>query len=347
MVRATNPNIWGFAPAGGTLVPDFINSRDDIRNLFNGIDYSNSGTGFGPDSFSRKRFDFILADLDHIFNDDLSVKFSVAYEDLFDTQLSSGWSANQINFSSGYGVTVRFPTLRSINTFYQNENNANRVTPFEAVLVDLTNANYAHLALENIEKNGLEVIRNDMKSAMNAWATTDWTGSFSQLKAEVISNVDQDVNGEASNDEIVDYWVDSYLDLSDADTELEKLYELAKFGGRVQNFLKESHSNYNQNNGYSYLWGWGGMGDPIYNVLTGTQLGAPDNNASTQIFELDRYINVPRYREQMRNWELADEVFDDNNYLSIEKNIPAMKHYLVTWALEIPLQYPKREMNFL
>ena len=75
LYEATNPNIWGFAPAGGTLVPDFINSRDDIRNLFNGIDYSNSGTGFGPDSFSRKRFDFILADLADDFLADRSFFF--------------------------------------------------------------------------------------------------------------------------------------------------------------------------------------------------------------------------------------------------------------------------------
>ncbi|MFL2825732.1 MAG: TonB-dependent receptor plug domain-containing protein [Coraliomargaritaceae bacterium] len=319
MVRATNPNIWGFSPAGGTLVPDFIDSREDIRNLFKGIDYSNSGTGFGPDSYSKKRFDYILADFDHTFNDNLSMKVSFAYEDLIDKQLSSGWSANQINFSSGYGVTVRFPTLRSINAFYADDSNSGLRTPFEAVLVDLTNANYAHLALENIENNGLEAVRDDMKTAMNTWATTEWSGSFSSLTTEAIANVDSNEDGVATNDEIVDYWVDNYLDLSEADTELEKLYELAKFGGRVQNFLKESHSNYNQNNGYSYLWGFSGMGDPIYNALTDSNLGAPQNNASTQIFELDRYVNVPQYREQIRDWDQADSTFNANNYLSIEQ----------------------------
>jgi hypothetical protein len=319
MVRATNPNIWGFSPAGGTLVPDFIDSREDIRNLFRGIDYSNTGTGFGPDSYSKKRFDYILADFDHSFTDNLSMKVSVAYEDLFDKQLSSGWSANQINFSSGYGVTVRFPTLRSINTFYEDENNQNQVSPFESVLVDLTNANYAHLALENIDNNGLEAVRSDMKAAMNTWATTEWSGSFSSLTSEAITNVDQDDDGVASNDEMVDYWVDNYLDLSEADTELEKLYELAKFSGRVQNFLKESHSNYNQSNGYSYLWGFSGMGDPIYDALTGSDLGAPQSNASTQIFELDRYVNVPKYREQIRDWDLADSTFNDDNYESIDQ----------------------------
>ena len=191
MVRATSPNIWGFTPSGGSLVPDFIRSREDIRNLFRGIDYSNSGTGFGPDSFSRKRFDFVLADLDHVINDELSVKVSLAYEDLFDTQLSSGWSANQINFSSGYNITVRIPTLRSLNEYYSDENNSKIVSPYEAVLVDLTNANYAHLILENIENNGLESVREDLKLAMDDWASNEWNGSFSSLTAEAISKVDR------------------------------------------------------------------------------------------------------------------------------------------------------------
>ena len=96
-------------------MPDYIDDRDDIRNLFRGIDYSNSGTGFGPDSYSKKSFDFALVDLEHSFSDNFSVKVALAFEDLEDQQLSSGWSANQLNFSSGYGITVRFPTLRSLN----------------------------------------------------------------------------------------------------------------------------------------------------------------------------------------------------------------------------------------
>ena len=45
------------------------------------------------------------------------MKVSFAFEDLMDDQLSAGWSANQLNFSSGYGITVRYPTLRSINAY--------------------------------------------------------------------------------------------------------------------------------------------------------------------------------------------------------------------------------------
>ena len=51
------------------------------------------------------------------------MKVSFAFEDLIDNQLSAGWSANQLNYSSGYGITVRFPTLRSINAYYADPNN--------------------------------------------------------------------------------------------------------------------------------------------------------------------------------------------------------------------------------
>ena len=323
MVRSVNPNIWEFTPSGGTLVPDFIENRQDIRNLFRGIDFSNSGTGFGPDSYSKKKFDFILADIDHSFNDDLSVKVSLAYEDLYDKQLSSGWSANNINFSSGYGITVRFPTLRSINAFYADESNNGLTTPFEAVLVDLTNANYAHLALDNIDNLGLENVKEEMRTAMREWDSTwfDRNGdkaSFS-FSEEAEKKIDPYGSG-ITTDKIVDYWVENFLDLSEADTQLEKLYEIAKFSGRVQNFLAQSHSNYYQNNGYSYLWGnSGGLGDPIYNSLTGSDLGKPSGSASTQIFELDRYINVQKYREQLRNWDSAGEKFQENKYVSIDE----------------------------
>ena len=124
MVRANNPNIWGISPAGGTLVPDYISSRQDIRDLFRGIDYSNSGTGFGPDSSSKKSFDFALMEFSHVFSDNFEMNVSLSFEDLQDKQLSSGWSANQLNFSSGYGITVRFPTLRSLNEFHTDPDNA-------------------------------------------------------------------------------------------------------------------------------------------------------------------------------------------------------------------------------
>ena len=69
---------------------------------------------------------------------------------------------------------------------------------------------------------------------------------------------------------MVDYFVDEFLDISAADTQHEKYYELGKFGGRVQNFLKNTHPNYGSD--YGYLWGNvpsgsnQSLGDILYNV---------------------------------------------------------------------------------
>ena len=37
----------------------------------------------------------------HVFSDNFEMNVSLSFEDLQDKQLSSGWSANQLNFSSG------------------------------------------------------------------------------------------------------------------------------------------------------------------------------------------------------------------------------------------------------
>lgn len=319
-VRANSPNIWGFSPNGGGLVPDFIDDRDDIRQIFNGIDYSNSGTGFGPDAYSKKSFDYVLADIEHSFSDNFSMKASFAFEDLVDDQLSSGWSANQINFSSGYGITVRYPTLRSINNYNNDSNNNGITTPFEAVLVDLTNSNYAHLVLDNITNTGIENIRSNLQSAF-----TTWTGNLNQLAPHNDENgipVFSDIDGNGLEDDMIDYFVDEFLDLSEANNTLEQYYELSKFGGRVKNFLRRSHATYGSD--YDYAWGntpsGGGrsLGDILYDVLTGstTELGAPRNTAALQIYNLDRYIDVPTYRTELQNFSNSN-LLDDNNYLDL------------------------------
>ena len=319
-VRANFPNTWGFSPGGGSLVPDFIDSREDIRKLFKGINSTNTGTGFGPDAYSRKKFDYVLADIDHIFNDGLSIKTAVAFEDLIDDQLSSGWSANQINFSSGYGITVRYPTLRSINNYYNEVTNINNndKSPFEAVLVDLTNANYAHLILDNLEEKTMDEIRGGLKDAIDAWS-----GNLNQLSPHQDAFVD--INSNGLEDEMVDYFVDEFLfrPLSKADTTLEKYYEIAKFGGRVKDFLRRSHAQYGKN--YDYAWGRapdsGGrsLGDLFYDVLTGSEddLGAPENDAVMQIYNLDRYVDVSTYQRELSNFS-KDELLLDSNYREID-----------------------------
>ena len=97
--------------------------------------------------------------MDHEFSDKLSVNVKVGFEDLNSQTITSGWSANQLKFSSGYGKTVRFPNLRSLNKYNSNPFNNGIQSPYEAVLVDLTNANFAHKIVDTIESKGIESIR--------------------------------------------------------------------------------------------------------------------------------------------------------------------------------------------
>ena len=320
-VRANNPNIWGITPSGGILVPDFIDNREDIRNLFKGIDYSNTGTGFGPDSYSRKNFDYLLTDIEHSFSDDLSMKVSFAFEDLMDDQLSAGWSANQLNFSSGYGITVRYPTLRSINAYNSDPESNGIKSPFEAVLVDLTNANYAHELLDTMSADDFDAqdLKDDLLVAFNEWYNLFDSNPLNNLAPHNGDDgqpvfIDQDNNG--LNDDMIDYFVDEFLDLSDAGTTLEKYYELAKFSGRVMDFLNRSHGNYGES--YSYRWGNSApnngrsLKDHLFDVLRGEEgVGGPQNQASKQIFDLDRYIDVPTYRSQLNNFSNSSELNAD------------------------------------
>lgn len=322
MTRADNPNIWGINPAGGPLVPDYIDNREDIRNLFRGIDYRNSGTGFGPDSYSIRKFDFILAEMDHEFSDKLSVNVKVGFEDLNSQTITSGWSANQLKFSSGYGKTVRFPNLRSLNNYNQNTINSGIQSPYEAVLVDLTNANYAHEIIDTIESKGIESIRSEFHSAING-VTADpanniekqdprWGGSVNLV---AFNEADNDLNGSVSTTEMVDYFVDSFLKPYTADgvnlSNLEKWYEVAKFGGRVRNFLDQSHANYESS--YSYLWGnrangKESLGEIFYDILTDGKQSTPSGKAVSEIYNLDRYVDVRKYREQLQNYDSPDDL---------------------------------------
>ena len=334
MTRSDNPNIWGINPAGGPLVPDYIDNREDIRNLFRGIDYRNSGTGFGPDSYSIRKFDFILAEMDHEFSDKLSVNVKVGFEDLDSKTITSGWSANQLKFSSGYGRTVRFPNLRSLNNYKENPINNGIQSPYEAVLVDLTNANFAHEIVNTIEAKGIESIRSDFHAAING-VTADpandidkqdprWGGSVNLV---AFNNADADDNGSVTTTEMVDYFVDSFLKPYTTNGEnlsnLEKWYEVAKFGGRVRNFLDQSHSNYESS--YSYLWGnrangKESLGEIFYDILTDGEQSVPNGKAVSEIYNLDRYVDVRKYREQLQNYDTPQDFIGRSSRLNSGNN---------------------------
>ena len=141
--RTNNPKLWDTSTGGGALVPNFISSRSDIRDMFRGIDNHNSGTGFGPDSHSNREFTYVIGELSHSFSDTLEFKLSLGNEDLHTESLSSGWGANQLKFSSGWGNNVKFPNLDTLVN-YENDPYLSSVSnPFNATFDDLLNANYA------------------------------------------------------------------------------------------------------------------------------------------------------------------------------------------------------------
>ena len=135
-----------------------------------------------------------------------------------------------------------------------------------------------------------------------------------KLSGKRNSFADSNGDGSITNDEMIDYFVDDFLDISGADTNLEKLYELGKFGGRVQDFLKNSHPNYGSD--YGYLWGnipsAGGqsLGDILYDVLTNGAQSAPTGKAVSELYNLDRYIDVSTYRTQLQNYDNPQDFLD-------------------------------------
>ena len=151
--RSNQPKLYNLPKSGGILVPDFIATRNDIKKMFRGIDYRNTGTGQGPSSYSNKSFDYIIADIEHSFSDNLNAKLSVAFEDLWDKQLSAGYGSNQLKFSSGYGTSTKVPNYRSLYDFSEKDVNKEIISPFTASLIDLTNANHADIILNVIDQN--------------------------------------------------------------------------------------------------------------------------------------------------------------------------------------------------
>ena len=145
--RTYNPKLWD-EPVGGILIPDFITSREDIKDMFNGIDNHNSGTGFGPDSHSDREFTYVIGELSHAISDELELKLSLGNEDLYTETLQSGWGANQIKFSSGWGNNIKIPSLETMMAYDSDPYLSQFRNPFEDTFNDLMNANYADKLLE-------------------------------------------------------------------------------------------------------------------------------------------------------------------------------------------------------
>ena len=153
------------------------------------------------------------------------------------------------------------------------------------------------------------------------------TGNLNQLEPHLDKDTNLPVFTDSDGDNILEddmlnYFIDEFLEKPlKEDTTLEKYYEIAKFTGRVKNFLSKSHFVVWKN--YDYTWGQtpknGGrpLGDIIYDILTNSSvnLGAPENTAANQIYNLDRYIDVAKYREELI--EFSERI----NFLKIFKHL--------------------------
>ena len=193
----------------------------------------------------------------------------------------------------------------------------------EEFLDNLYAANYADEILDVLSANdfSLQALKDDLLVAFNEWYNLFDSNPLNNLAPHNGDDdqpvfIDQDNNG--LNDDMIDYFVDEFLDLSGTETTLEKYYELAKFSGRVMDFLGRSHGTYGES--YSYRWGNSApnngrsLKDHLFDVLRGKEgVGGPQNQASKQIFDLDRYIDVSTYRSELNNFSNSSELNADTS----------------------------------
>lgn len=293
--RATNPKIWN-ETRGGPLVPDFIRSREDIRNMFAGIDNENSGTGFGPDSYSDREFDYYIAEFSHTFANDVDMKIALASEDLNTESLSSGWGANQIKHSTRYGSTVGFPNLASLEAHEANPNFAGSYNPYRATFEDLLNANYADQGSAYFSTVGFDDEVND-------------TG-FKQSLSTVIANEGRFSGIVDRSDEIAQIYRDQF----EADGVLDAngfsqvdAYEFSKSFARgsrsVESLLKTIPRPSEPDKDLGYLWNWRNedntqgitLADAIYGIFNDGNM-APTSTAMREIALQDQYIDISAFK---------------------------------------------------
>jgi outer membrane receptor protein involved in Fe transport len=317
--RATNPKIWN-ASRGGPLVPDFITSRDDLRDIFAGIDNENSGTGFGPDSYAKRDFEYYIAELSHVFANDVDMKISVGSENLNSNSLSSGWGANQLKHSTRYGSTVGFPNLVSMQGV-EDDN------PYEATYDDLLNANYAAESASYFQTNGFDgnAGSEGFESALsNAIANEGRFSGLTTYTGEII----QKYEDQFAADGVLD--TNGLLQVSD--------YELAKSVARgsreVEALLKTIPRPSDPELDLGYLWNWRNadntqgttLADAVYGVFD-SGVTAPTSTAIREIALMDQYVDIAAFKDYVANTPPTSGDFSNGAEELIYK---AIQHRMVT-----------------
>ena len=293
--RAENPKIWNASP-GGPLVPDFIRNRADIRNMFAGIDNENSGTGFGPDSFSDRNFEYYIAELSHTFSNDVDMKIAVASENLNSKSLSSGWGANQIKHSTRYGSTVGFPNKASLEAHESDPYFIGSYNPYRATYDDLINANYANATNLFFQSNGL-----NGDSENDGFATSLGNAILNDSRFDGLVSYSNQISQIYADQFAEDGVLDSngFSQVSD--------YDLAKSFARgsrsVESLLKTIPRSSDPDLNLGYLWNWRNgdnsqgttLADAIYGIFNGGNM-APTSTAIREIALMDQYIDISAFK---------------------------------------------------
>lgn len=101
----------------GPLISDYVTSRQDIADMFSGINFKNTGTGNGPDSYYEQDFNYNFAEIMHVISDNLEIKASLGFESLEGEILNGGYSANHIRNSFRHGKGQNIPNVPGNTTY--------------------------------------------------------------------------------------------------------------------------------------------------------------------------------------------------------------------------------------
>lgn len=155
----------------GPLITDYVTSRQDIADMFSGINYTNTGIGNGPDSYYKQDFDYNFAELMHIVSDNLEIKASIGFERLEGEILNGGYSANQIRNSFRHGKGQNVPNVPG-NTTYDDladiyfgnssDGNGNQNTTLIGEALNFDSIGFDPLFGENSDNINVDLLRSSI-----------------------------------------------------------------------------------------------------------------------------------------------------------------------------------------
>jgi outer membrane receptor protein involved in Fe transport len=157
----------------GPLIRNYVTSRQDIADMFSGINYRNTGTGNGPDSYYKQDFDYNFAELLHIVSDNLEIKASIGFESLNGEILNGGYSANHIRNSFKHGKGQNIPNVPGNTTYddlYEiysgnsNDGNGNQNTTLIGESLNFDSIGFDSSVGESSDNIDIDLLRSSIAS---------------------------------------------------------------------------------------------------------------------------------------------------------------------------------------